>query len=108
MARSHVRLLQQSADTALDERDDATALIDWDKLPWVFKAPKNGENSKDEKTGREKDNWHVEHFRATAGKFPHSDYDFKDWHCPQYFSDFPLPPDSKSITVRDFGVHYPC
>ena len=42
--------LEHSSEAALDQRDDLQALIEWEKLPWNFS------------------NFHVNHYRAAAGK----------------------------------------
>jgi len=70
----------EGGDAVIDDRNAVEALIEWGKRAWDFK------------------NSTADHYRAAAAKVPHQDYEFKAWHIPEYLSEFPLPPDSSTIT----------
>jgi hypothetical protein len=77
---SAIQTLESKTGVAADTRNDVEALTDIGKLEWNF------------------NNSVVDQFRAEAVRFPHSEFEFRDWHLPHYFSTLPLPPGVKSYT----------
>jgi Phosphatidylinositol 3- and 4-kinase/Phosphoinositide 3-kinase family, accessory domain (PIK domain)/PI3-kinase family, ras-binding domain/Phosphoinositide 3-kinase C2 len=67
----------EEEEAARDDRKDVDALVEFDKLLWNFENPS------------------VHAFRARATRVPHKQYLFRNWHMPQYMSQFPVPAESK-------------
>ena len=75
------KVLEEEANNR-DDRNDVEALLDLKKIKWDF------------------NNAHVEAFRARASRFPHKQFQFKDWHMPSFTSQVPIPRTSSPIYCR--------
>ncbi len=79
--KDRIESIGQSMDKR-DNRSDVSALLEIEKLNWNFDARENKQ---------------ISIYRSTAIKTNHREHQYREWHCPQYLSDFPLPPHEKTI-----------
>jgi hypothetical protein len=42
----------------------------------------------------------VDGYRAAAVNFPHAEYQYNDWHIPQYIGNFPIPSSHKAVSCN--------